>query len=68
LNKKLVSEIGVVGNLEFDTSTDFVTINTNQSFVRNNYYLVNINYTGLINDLLVGFYRSSFIDSKGEVH
>ena len=56
--------IQVEGEPEFDLTKDFMILNVNQSCVRNNNYIIRINYVGLITEELVGVYFNAYI-SKG---
>ena len=61
LNKSLPAKVFINSELEQ------VTFNFSQSLAPGNYQL-EIKFSGILNDKLVGFYRSSFTDSSGKKH
>lgn len=49
-----------VKKIENDTSRQFLVMHLEESLLRNKLYRLHIKYTGVLNDILQGFYRSSY--------
>jgi len=54
-------ELEVIGH-KYDPARDFYSVMLNESMTPGNAYRIYIGYKGTLNDELVGFYRSSYLD------
>lgn len=66
--KVSVLEIGnrhiSIQRIENDTEKDFLIVHLNEQLRVEKEYLIYIDYTGVLNDLLKGFYRSSYMENN----
>ena len=65
---KTDSSINIEKSIKYDEELEFVTVHFNRNCVKNAKYRLEIQFKGIINDQLVGFYRSSYLDSYGITH
>jgi hypothetical protein len=52
----------LAGNIEYDTIREFAIINLNENCTDQANYSLTLNYSGIISENLIGFYRSSYVD------
>jgi hypothetical protein len=55
-----------VDSISYDPKFEFMSIVVDENLANNNDYVVSIDYTGRISDILEGFYLSSYLDSEGK--
>lgn len=57
-----------MSRVEHDAKREFLIINLDSPCVRNTQYTLSVEYMGHLNDILAGFYRSSYLDENKTVN